>query len=365
MGARGSAATSTRAMHGALPAPLREAVDEFAEHLASVRNRSAHTVRAYVADLVSLLNHAQRMGCTEVAELSLDTVRSWLARQRTTGAARTSLARRAATARTFSTWAHRAGLLPADVAATLASPRPRRTLPTVLRPEQAALLVEQPASRPAPPAFPTTTPPPPDGQPAEDHDPTGVAAPSVAAPSVAEAAEPVTDEQDGAAVRLRDRVLLELLYGTGVRVSEACGLDTADVDQGRRVVRVRGKGGRERTVPYGLPAQRALDDWLRRGRQLLATPESRDALLLGARGGRLHPTTARRIVNGYAEAAGLPRTSPHALRHSAATHLLEGGADLRAVQELLGHSSLASTQIYTHVSVERLRAAYRQAHPRA
>ncbi|MDG4792529.1 tyrosine recombinase XerC [Micromonospora sp. WMMD1082] len=321
-GAEGRDARGTRDVHAALPEPLRDAVDEFARHLASGRSRSTHTVRAYVADLVSLLDHASRMGCTQVAELSLDTVRSWLARQRTTGAARTSLARRAAAARTFSAWAHRGGLLPVDIAATLASPRPQRTLPTVLRADQAALLVEAPG----------------DTGPPEDAD---------------------------EAVRLRDRMLLELLYGTAIRVSEACGLDTADVDQGRRVVRVRGKGGRERTVPYGVPAQRALDDWLRHGRPVLAVSHSRDALLLGARGGRLHPTTARRIVGGYAEAAGLPRTSPHALRHSAATHLLEGGADLRAVQELLGHSSLASTQVYTHVSVERLRAAYRQAHPRA
>ncbi len=138
-----------------------------------------------------------------------------------------------------------------------------------------------------------------------------------------------------------------------------------DVDQGRRVVRVLGKGGRERSVPYGVPAQRALDTWLSLGRPALATPGSGRALLLGARGGRLNPTTARRIVADWTEAAGVPRVTPHGLRHSAATHLLEGGADLRAVQELLGHSSLASTQIYTHVSVERLRAAYRQAHPRA
>jgi integrase/recombinase XerC len=142
-------------------------------------------------------------------------------------------------------------------------------------------------------------------------------------------------------------------------------LDTGDVDHGRRVVRVLGKGNKERSVPYGLPAQHALDDWLRLGRPALAGPDSGDALLLGLRGGRLQPTIARRVVSGYARAAGLPRTSPHGLRHSAATHLLEGGADLRAVQELLGHASLSSTQIYTHVSAERLRAAYRQAHPRA
>ncbi|MET7878616.1 tyrosine recombinase XerC [Micromonospora profundi] len=322
----------SRAMHQALPPPLRDAVDDFAEHLSRVRNRSAHTVRAYVTDLVSLLDHAVRMGCVDLAELDLSVLRSWLARQRTTGAARTSLARRAASARAFSAWAHRAGLLPSDVGAALASPRAHRELPTVLRADQAAALVEAPA-RPAPPAA---------GPPS---DPTETAA--------------------AEAVPLRDRVLLELLYATGVRISEACGLDIGDVDHGRRVIRVFGKGGRERSVPYGVPAQRALDDWLRRGRPALVGDHSGDALLLGARGGRLNPTTARQVVGAYAEAAGLPRTSPHGLRHSAATHLLEGGADLRAVQELLGHSSLASTQIYTHVSVERLRAAYRQAHPRA
>ncbi|MER6585010.1 MULTISPECIES: tyrosine recombinase XerC [Micromonospora] len=308
---------------------MREAVDDFADHLSRVRNRSVHTVRAYVTDLVSLLDHAVRMGCAELPELDLAVLRSWLAKQRTMGAARTTMSRRAAAARTFSAWAHRTGLLADDIAAPLASPRARRELPTVLRADQAAALME--AARPA-------DAPQPEGAPGAD-----------------------TPE----AVLLRDRLLLELLYGTGVRISEACGLDVTDVDQGRRVVRVLGKGGRERSVPYGVPAQRALDAWLSVGRPTLATPGSGRALLLGARGGRLNPTTARRIVADWTEAAGVPRVTPHGLRHSAATHLLEGGADLRAVQELLGHSSLASTQIYTHVSVERLRAAYRQAHPRA
>lgn len=191
-------------------------------------------------------------------------------------------------------------------------------------------------------------------------------APSTGAPSAPTTGgpSPRVDPADEA-VLVRDRALLELLYATGARISEVCGLDTTDVDRERRVVRVLGKGNRERTVPYGLPAQRAVDRWLAAGRPELAGPDSGRALFLGARGGRLHPTMARRIVAGYAQAAGLPPTSPHGLRHSAATHLLDGGADLRAVQELLGHSSLASTQIYTHVSVERLRAAYRQAHPRA
>ncbi|MCZ7439204.1 tyrosine recombinase XerC [Micromonospora sp. WMMC241] len=305
---------------------MRDAVDDFADHLVRVRNRSAHTVRAYVTDLVSLLDHAVRMGCADLAGLDLAVLRSWLAKQRTMGTARTTMARRAAAARTFSAWAHRAGLLPADVAAPLASPRAGRELPTVLRADQAAALMDAP----------------------------GVTA--TAAPD---------DPGPPDAVLLRDRLLLELLYGTGVRISEACGLDVGDVDQARRVVRVLGKGGRERAVPYGVPAQRALDAWLHTGRPALVAPGSGRALLLGARGGRLNPTTARRIVAGWAGAAGVPRVTPHGLRHSAATHLLEGGADLRAVQELLGHSSLASTQIYTHVSVERLRAAYRQAHPRA
>jgi integrase/recombinase XerC len=312
----GEKSRTTEATHAALPGGMRDAVDEFARHLASVRNRSTHTVRAYVADTVSLLDHAARMRCVSIADLDITVLRSWLARLRTLGAARTSLARRAAAARTFCHWAHRAGLLPVDVGAQLASPKARRELPAVLRADQAAALVDGPADQ----------------------------------------SEPVS---------LRDRLVLELLYATGIRVSELCGLDLADVDRGRRVVRVLGKGAKERTVPFGLPADRALDAWLRHGRPALAGPASGTALLLGSRGGRLQQAVARRVVAAYAKAAGLPHTAPHGLRHSAATHLLEGGADLRTVQELLGHSSLASTQIYTHVSVERLRAAYRQAHPRA
>lgn len=306
----------TQAAHDALPDVFRDAVDAFAEHLAAVRNRSAHTVRAYVADCVSLFTHAHRMGCAGPGDLDITVLRSWLAKLRTLGAARASLARRAAAARTFTAWAHRAGLLDTDVAAALASPRAHRALPTVLRADQAGELMRAPGPEPSP-------------------------------------------------VTIRDRVVLELLYGTGVRVSELCGLNLGDVDPARRVLRVLGKGNRERSVPYGLPAQRSLDDWLRTGRPALVRPDSGDALLLGARGGRLQPTVVRRLVAAHARAAGLPRISPHGLRHSAATHLLEGGADLRAVQELLGHASLSSTQIYTHVSVERLRTAYHQAHPRA
>ncbi|WFE96878.1 tyrosine recombinase XerC [Micromonospora sp. WMMD987] len=417
--------TGTRATHQALPPAMRDAVDEFATHLAQVRNRSTHTVRAYVADLVSLLDHAVRMGCAEPADLELGVLRSWLAKQRTTGAAHSSSARRAAAARTFSGWAHRSGLLATDVAAPLATPKTRRELPAVLRADQAAALVEAPGGgTPAPvgaglpvprsattttsPAVPpgtTTTAPPatatttgpeeaatgpeeaaagpeeaaagPEEAAAAGPEEEAATGPEEAAagPEEEAAAGPVppgtataTPPQAGAvtgAVLLRDRALLEILYATGARISEVCGLDVPDVDHERRVIRVLGKGNRERTVPYGLPAQRAIDRWLAVGRPELAGSASDRALFLGARGGRLHPTMARRIVAGYARTAGLPPTSPHGLRHSAATHLLDGGADLRVVQELLGHASLASTQIYTHVSMERLRAAYRQAHPRA
>ena len=313
----GSTGRGTEATHAALPQPLRDAVDEFAGHLVAERNRSTHTVRAYVGDVVSLLDHGARMGATTPDEIDLGVLRSWLARLRSTGAARTSLARRAAAARTFTTWALREGLAEVDAGQRLASPRPHHTLPGVLRADQAAAMLD-------------ATPP-------GSRDP----------------------------VVLRDRLVLELLYGTGIRVGELCAMDLGDVDQGRRLVRVFGKGAKERSVPYGVPAERALDDWLRTGRPTIAGSTSGAALLLGARGGRLQAAVVRKITARYAAMAGLPPVAPHALRHSAATHLIEGGADLRSVQELLGHASLASTQIYTHVSMERLRAAYQQAHPRA
>jgi len=300
----------TRQMHEELPAAMRDAVDDFGRHLSRVDNRSEHTVRAYVGDVVALLHHAAQAGHRTPGDLDIAVLRGWLAARMRDGAARTSQARRAAAARNFTAWAHRTGLAAQDPGAQLVSPRAHRDLPSVLRADQAGALVENPESD-------------------------------------------------------RDRAVLELLYATGVRVSELCGLDRADLDEGRRLIRVFGKGAKERAVPYGLPAQHALDDWLRHGRPALITKASGDALFLGVKGGRLQPTVVRRIVDAAARAAGLPHTSPHGLRHSAATHLLDGGADLRAVQDLLGHSSLSSTQIYTHVSTERLRAAFKQAHPRA
>jgi integrase/recombinase XerC len=309
---------------------MAEAVDAFEAFLRHERSHPATTSRAYVADAVLLLDHARRAGSDDLSGIDLSLLRSWLARQRSTGAAPRTLARRAAAARAFTAWAQRVGLRPDDPGRELASPKLPAHLPRVLDARQASTLLDQVA--------------------ADDIE-----------PGQAEQAEAVPEP-----VRLRDAAVLELLYATGVRVSELCGLDIDEVDRERRLLRVIGKGDRERSVPYGVPAERALLAWLERGRPALATGRSGAALLLGVRGGRLDPRTARSIVHDYMRRVpGAPDLGPHGLRHTAATHLLEGGADLRTVQELLGHATLATTQIYTHVTVDRLRQAYRQAHPRA
>ena len=311
-----------------LPPALLRAQQEFARHVAAERGLSRHTVRAYLGDVRSLLEHAQLCGLTELAELDAGLLRSWLARQQASGQARASLARRGAAARTFTAFAYSRGWLARDPGPLLGTSKPHRTLPHVLRQDEMTAVLDAAAG---------------------------------------DAASVATGGQPGAtAVALRDAAVVELLYATGIRVSELCGLDIGDVDHERRCVRVFGKGGRERTVPMGLPADRVLTRWQRDGRPALATGASGSALLLGARGGRLDPRAARRAVHQrLAAVAGGPDAGPHGLRHTAATHLLEGGADLRSVQEILGHSSLATTQIYTHVSIERLRSSYRQAHPRA
>jgi integrase/recombinase XerC len=399
-----------RELHERLPTALRAAVDDFGRHLAVVEGRSEHTVQAYVGDVVSLLDHAAAEGRVTVADLDITVLRGWLAARMGTGAARSSQARRAAAARAFSGWAHRTGISPDDPGAQLASPRAHRSLPTVLRADQAASLMtpagmrndsargaeaddgahataknDQAGATARTGTAGATAEKDGGGATAENDrgevtggdDRGGVTAGnlggvtagnhgSVTAGNDGDGAETGNGESGaGDGLEIRDRAVLELLYATGIRVGELCSLNRADVDHARQVVRVFGKGAKERAVPFGHPARRALDAWLRLGRPALVNRASRDALFLGAKGGRLQPTVVRRIVADAARAAGLPHTSPHDLRHSAATHLLDGGADLRAVQELLGHSSLASTQIYTHVSTERLRAAFNQAHPRA
>ncbi len=308
------------------------ALGQFERHLSAERNLSRHTIRAYLGDIQSLLRHVaatRGLGDShdgtgqpprELVALNLADLRGWLANMQSGGAARATVARRAGAVRTFTAWAHRRGLLPEDPALLLGTPKPHRRLPGVLRQNDARRLLE-------------------------------VAA--VAA-------------DDGSAVGSRDRAILEMLYATGVRVGELVALDLGDVDHERRVVRVLGKGNKQRSVPYGGPAAVALADYLARARDELARGAGGQAVFLGVRGGRLDQRAVRKLVHArLADVPDAPDLGPHGLRHSAATHLLEGGADLRSVQELLGHASLATTQVYTHVSAERLRSVYQQAHPRA
>lgn len=305
---------------GELPESYARVLADYERHLLVERDLTPHSVRAYVGDVAGLLEHAGRLGHHDLAGIDLRLLRSWLAKQQTLGLARTTLARRATAARVFTRWAARTGRAPTDAGALLGSPKPHRTLPAVLRADEARDLLAEASARAA----------------------------------------------DGTPEGLRDAAVLELLYATGIRVGELCGLDVDELDRERRVVRVLGKGRKERSVPYGKPAEDALEAWLSNGRPVLARERSGSALFLGARGGRLDQRRVRELVHArIAAVPGAPDLGPHGLRHTAATHLLEGGADLRVVQELLGHSTLATTQLYTHVSTDRLRQAYRQAHPRA
>jgi len=296
---------------------MAAALAEFETHLGVERGLSPHTVRAYTADVARLLGHAARSGATEPGELTSNSLRSWLSAERVTRHVDTTVARRAAAARAFTRHLARTGASAADVGAGLSAPRVRRRLPAVLTAAQAGALV-------------------------------------------------VAPDAVGGAIGVRDRAVLELLYATALRVGELVALNVADLDRERRLVRAMGKGGRERIVPFGEPAAGALDEWLRRARPQLSRQGSGDALFLGRRGGRLGQRAVRDLVARHLTAVtDAPPVGPHGLRHSAATHLLDGGADLRCVQELLGHASLTSTQLYTHVTVDRLRASYERAHPRA
>lgn len=321
-----------RLVRAGLPSAAGELLDEYERHLRLERGLSEHTVRAYVGDIVSLLgflhgvpNDNDRKPDNRAALEGLDTasLRAWLAELHAHGASRTTLARRSAAARTFTAWARRQGALDSDPGARLVAPRTHRTLPAVLRTDEAGEVLKA------------------SGAGAAQLDPEA----------------------------LRDHAVLELLYATGVRVSELCGLDVGDVDFGSRVVRVLGKGGKERVVPFGVPADKALRRWLDEGRRAMVATASKAhpaALFLGIRGGRLDPRAVRRVVHDAVDSVpGAADMGPHGLRHTAATHLLEGGADLRSVQELLGHATLATTQLYTHVTVERLKAIHDRAHPRA
>jgi integrase/recombinase XerC len=292
--------------------------ERYLDHLTFERGLSEHTVRAYAGDVSSLLDHVcNRLHCEDVSDLDIRVLRSWLARLHSMGASRSTISRRASAARVFTAWAARDGLLDSDPGVLLASPKAHRPLPEILRIDEAVAVMEAAAT-------------------------------------------------DATPMGLRNAAIVEVLYATGARVSELCGIDVDDLDPERHTVRLLGKGAKERTVPLGDPALAAVGAWRSRGRPRLATMDSGAALFLGARGGRLDPRAARQVVHDRLGAVpGVADLGPHGLRHTAATHLLEGGADLRSVQELLGHATLATTQIYTHVSIERLRATYERAHPRA
>ncbi|PYY37066.1 MULTISPECIES: tyrosine recombinase XerC [unclassified Curtobacterium] len=312
---------------------LDRAVSAFLEHGRHGRGLSEQTVRAYRADLDDLTAFASGRGIDRTDGITLELLRDWLWTANERGLARSTIARRSASVRAFTRWASESGVLPVDPGVRLRAPKGAAHLPRVVAQDQVREMLD------------------------------GLSARAVG--------------DDPAA--LRDLAVVELLYAAGIRVSELVGLDLTDLDRERLTVRVLGKGGKERVVPFGVPARDALEDWLERGRPALAaagapstgapparTSAADTALFLGDRGARLGTRSAYRIVARLLEALpGDGPSGPHTFRHTAATHLLDGGADLRAVQEMLGHASLGTTQIYTHVSSARLREVYRTAHPRA
>jgi integrase/recombinase XerC len=300
---------------------FEKVTSEYTRYLTQERSLSEHTTRAYLGDLTSFFDNLELQKIDDISDITIAHIRSWLATQQVKGGARTTLSRRAVSIRLFTKWAAKKGYLAKDVGATLATPKGHRTLPEVLSISDATTAMDSLATR------------------------------------VAEEETPLSK---------RDCAILEVLYATGARVSELCGLDLQDIDYSRNTIRVLGKGNKERTIPLGNPAMKALNDWIKNARTEILSTAADTAVFLGARGKRIDQRTVRTIVyEALSALEGVERMGPHALRHSAATHLLEGGADLRTVQEILGHASLATTQIYTHVSTERLQKAFKQAHPRA
>lgn len=294
------------------------AISAYADYLRHERGRSEHTIRAYLGDLARMRSVCDELGIATPADLTISALRHWLGQERVAASDKT-VARRVASIRNFTSWAQRKGYIHDDPGALLASPKVARTLPQVLKQQQAAQLLDLAA----------------------------------------------TAADDESTERIRDLAILELLYGTGIRVGECAGLDITDIDMKGQTIRVMGKGRKERIVPFGGPAAEALQRWLEI-RYRFVDDKSGRAVFLGARGGRIDQRMIRTVLQRLLRhLPDVPETSPHGLRHSAATHVLEGGADLRYVQELLGHASLATTQLYTHVSFERLRETFERAHPRA
>lgn len=297
--------------------------DQWGEYLRLSRRMSEHTIDAYLGDLRALLDYVGLRWDAPAGQfgqaLTQRSIRSWLADTLASGGARSTIARHTAAIRNFTAWAVREEILASDPAAALTSPRADQRLPTPLDESEARTLIN--LARP--------------------------------------------EAVDGTPAQMRAWAILELTYACGLRVSEVCALDVSSLNREALTVRVLGKGNKERVVPYGPPAREALDHWLVRGRPQLVAQSSGEALFLGDRGGRIDPRVVRSMVHRMAAKAGVHDVAPHGLRHSTATHLLQGGADLRAVQEMLGHASLSTTQRYTHVDTARLSAIYQRAHPRA
>lgn len=296
-----------------------ELIAQYEEHLSLVRNLAQNSIKGYVSDLESFLKHLDALGIGEFNELQLIHIRSWLAAQQSAGNSRSTLARRIVSMRAFTYWAASNRWIASDLGAQLAIPKPHKSLPEVLDIADTEMVISSMEQRAG-----------------EDPNP----------------------------INLRDLAMIEVLYASAIRVSEICGLDQLSIDAHRNTLRVIGKGDKERVVPLGIPAMAALQNYLSRGRSKLVNEKSENAVFLGSRGKRIDQRSVREVVYQAMSAVG-SSMGPHGLRHTAATHLLEGGADLRTVQEILGHSSLATTQIYTHVSPDRLQKAYEQAHPRA
>lgn len=302
-----------------MPNELRFAVEEFAAELTVGKGFSPNTVKAYVSDVSDLATFMESKNQIQVTDLDLELLRDWLWRVSEKGLTKTTLARKSAAVRAFTAWLHKNSKIDSDPGLKLRSPKASRTLPKVLSRE--------------------------------------------AMTGIFDKLEPLATSDNPAAIQ--DLLMVELLYGSGIRVSELVGLNLEDIDYGRKILRVTGKGNKQRMVPYSDPAGDALASWVRQGRMQFENEVSNNALLITSRGKRVGVRQVYALVASLLSESAVGQAGPHALRHSAATHLLDGGADLRAVQELLGHSSLATTQIYTHVSVDRLKQGYLKAHPRA
>ncbi|MGL4339498.1 MAG: tyrosine recombinase XerC [Rhodoglobus sp.] len=302
---------------------LQTVVENFIHYLVHERGFSEHTVRSYRSDLGQLLSFATERGVHDLNDCDLELFRDWLWRSSQAGLATSTLARRAAAARSFTAWLASRNMTPSDAAIRLKAPKLEHQLPRVLTRQQMEHILSCVALS------------------ASTGDPVG----------------------------LRDLAIVELLYASALRVSELTGLSIDDIDHERLTVRVMGKGSRERVVPFGVPAFEAINAYLRLGRPLLAKASSgavTSALFIGTRGAKLNDRAVYALVSSLlSQVPGSGPAGPHTLRHTAATHLLDGGADLRAVQEMLGHASLGTTQLYTQVSTERLKQSYRLAHPRA